>query len=436
MPWLSANWPRRSSKPDEPMQAQPPIIPCRFLSLRALLFLFLLLFPPCMGYCQVSALLTPQQEQIPPLHDDMDNQSLITAATRHLGYLRTLPSTASLQVKDNLCSRECLLESMETFLQILRQNPCPAALDQAVRENFILYQAGGRDKKNNGEMLITGYYEPLLDGSLTRKGDFIHPLYAQPEGLISYQDKRTGKKTSGRVDINGEKVPFWSRAEIEKENHLAGSELVYLKDPVDSFVLHVQGSGKIRLPNGSQRAIQFAATNGLEYKSIGKLLVDEEKMSRQEATMPTIRQYLEKNPEDRQRILHHNPRFIFFQWNDKKDSPTGSIGLPLTPGRSIAVDPKTLPTGVMAYLISRKPVLNNQGKLERWETLQRFVLPQDTGSAIKGPGRADLFLGNGHYAEVAAGNMKEEGQLYFLVKRQANHGETDSAVAAKLPDLP
>jgi membrane-bound lytic murein transglycosylase A len=404
--------------------------------LQVLFFLLLLLCIPCTGTCQVSALLLPPQEQIPPLHDDMDNQSLIIAATRHLDYLRTLPSTASLQVKDNRCSRDCLLESMETFLAILKQNPSPAAFDQAVRDNFILYQAGGRNNAKNGEMLITGYYEPLLDGSLTRKGDFIHPLYAQPEGLISYQDQRSGKKTTGRMDSSGEKVPFWSRAEIEEENHLAGSELVYLKDPVDCFVLHVQGSGKIRFPNGSQRAIQFAATNGHEYKSIGKLLVDEKKMTFQEATMPTIRQFLQENPEDRQRILHHNPRFVFFQWNDKKDSPTGSIGLPLTPGRSIAVDPKTLPTGAMAYLISRKPVLNNKGQLEKWEVLQRFVLPQDTGSAIKGTGRADLFLGNGHYAEIAAGNMKEEGQLYFLVKKDAKNGEADCAVAPKFPDIP
>lgn len=418
------------------MPALAPLIPCRWMSLPALLLLFLLLFLPGPGYPRESALLLPPQEQIPVLLDDMESQSLITAATRHLGYLRGLPSTASLPAEDQFCSRECLLESMETFLQILKQNPDPAALDRAVRDNFILYQAGGRNKSKNGEMLITGYYEPLFDGSLTRKGDFIHPLYAQPGGLITYQDARTGKKSTGRMNDSGDKVPFWSRAEIEKENLLAGCELVYLKDPVDSFVLHVQGSGKIRLPNGSRRAIQFAATNGLEYKSIGKLLVDEQKMSCEEATMPTIRQYLQENPEDRQRILHHNPRFVFFRWNDTNDNPTGSIGLPLTPGRSIAVDPKTLPTGAMAYLISRKPVLNPQGQIERWETLRRFVLPQDTGSAIKGAGRADLFLGNGHYAEVAAGNMKEGGQLYFLVKKGLKNGKADSAMAPKFPDLP
>lgn len=389
-----------------------------------------------MGSAKESAILLPPQDQIPPLRDDMDHKSLITAATRHLGYLRALPPTAALRVEGAACSRQCLLESMETFLAILQQNPDPAQLDQAIRDNFTLYQAGGRTKEKSGEMLITGYYEPLLDGSLSRKDAFVHPLYAPPKSLITCQDPRTGKKTPVRKDADGEKVPFWSRAEIEGGNLLAGNELVYLKDPVDAFVLHVQGSGKIRLPDGSLRAIQFAATNGHEYKSIGKLLVDENKMTSQEATMPTIRQYLRENPEDRQRVLHSNPRYVFFQWNDKKESPTGSMGLPLTPGRSIAVDPKTLPTGAMAYLISRKPVLDDKGQIRNWETLQRFVLPQDTGSAIKGAGRADLFLGNGQYAETAAGNMKEEGKLYFLVKKDATNAGTDTALATKLTSLP
>ena len=418
------------------MRPSHPLSSRRFWSRQIFFFLILLLCLPSIGYSREPALLLPPQDQIPPLRDDMDHKSLITAATRHLNYLRSLPATASLPVEGTACARKCLLESMETFVEILKQNPDPSQLDQAIRDHFTLYQAGGRSKEKSGKMLITGYYEPLLEGSMCRKDAFVHPLYAPPKSLITCQDPRTGKKTPGRTDVNGEKIPFWSRAEIEGGNLLAGNELVYLKDPVDAFVLHVQGSGKIRLPDGSLRAIQFAATNGHEYKSIGKLLVDENKMTREEATMPTIRQYLRENPEDRQRVLHSNPRYVFFQWNDKKESPTGSMGLPLTPGRSIAVDPKTLPTGVMAYLISRKPVLDDKGQIRDWETLQRFVLPQDTGSAIKGAGRADLFLGNGHYAETAAGNMKEEGKLYFLVKKDATNAGTDTALATKLTSLP
>ena len=363
----------------------------------------------------------------------MDPQSLITAATRHLAYLKTVSPDTVVRLGKELCSRDCLLQSMETFLEILKQGPSPTELDQAIRENFNLYQAAGRDQGGKGEMLITGYYEPLLDGSLIKSSPFLHPLYAPPDSLISYRDPATGKKTAGRRDRAGEEFPFWTRAEIEVGGLLAGNELVYLKDPVDAFVLHVQGSGKIRFQDGSLRAIQFAATNGREYKSIGKLLVDEKKMSREEATMPTIRHYLEQNPDEQKRILHHNPRYVFFQWNTKKESPTGSLGLPLTAGRSIAIDHGTLPTGLMAYLVSQKPVLDGQGRLLKWEPMQRYVLPQDAGAAIKGAGRADLFWGNGHYAETAAGTMKEQGQLYFLVKKNAKQNST---VAAQLTSLP
>jgi membrane-bound lytic murein transglycosylase A len=366
----------------------------------------------------------------------MDDKSLIIAATRHLDYLKTLPPETITRLGQDFCSKDCLLESMETFLDILKQKPNPEEFAHAVRENFILYQASGRDKEKKGEMLITGYYEPLLEGSLTKDSPFIHPLYTAPDSLLTYRNPATGKKTTGRKDTNGQNIPFWTRAEIEEGNLLAGNELVYLKDPVDAFILHVQGSGKVRLRDGSLQAVQFAATNGRGYKSIGKLLVDEDKMSREEATMPTIRHYLQQNPDEQKRILHHNPRFVFFQWNKTKESPTGSIGLPLTAGRSIAVDPATLPTGVMAYLISQKPVLDKKGQLLKWETMQRFVLPQDTGVAIKGAGRADLFWGNGHYAETAAGNMKEQGQLYFLVKKDARTNTKDTTLAAQLTSLP
>ena len=396
------------------------------------LFLLCLWWPP-QADAQDSSLLVPHHTQIPSLRDDMDHKSLITAATRHLQYLRKLSPDTVVRLGKETCSRDCLLESMETFLEILKKNPTPTALDLAIRQDFNLYQAAGRDKGEKGEMLITGYYEPLLEGSLSKSAPYIHPLYAPPDSLISYRDPVTGKKATGRHDATGKKVPFWTRKEIEEKKLLTGGELVYLKDPVDAFVLHVQGSGKIRFRDGSLRAIQFAATNGREYKSIGKLLVDEKKMSREEATMPTIRHYLEQNKDEQKRILHHNPRYVFFQWNEKEESPTGSLGLPLTAGRSIAVDPGTLPTGVMAYLVSQKPVIDREGQIVSWVPMHRFVLPQDSGAAIKGAGRADLFWGNGHYAEIAAGTMKEQGQLYFLVKKNAKRNST---VAAQLTSIP
>ncbi len=398
------------------------------------IFVFCLWWP-AQGFTQDSSLLFPHPNQLSSLSDDMDRQSLITAATRHLGYLNKLSPETVVQLDQDSCNKECLLQSMATFLKILKQEPSPTELALAIQQNFHIYQTAGREKGRKGEMLITGYYEPIMEGSLRKGEPFIHPLYSPPESLINYRDPVSCKKTTGRQHPGGQKIPFWSRAEIEEGKLLAGNELVYLKDQMDAFTLHIQGSGKIRLPDGSLRALQFAATNGHQYKSIGKLLVDEKKMSAAETTMPSIRQYLRQNPQEQKRILHHNPRYVFFQWNAKKETPIGSIGLPLTAGRSMAVDPATLPTGLMAYMVSQKPVLDEAGRLLRWEPMHRFVLPQDAGAAIKGAGRADLFWGNGHYAEIAAGNMKEQGQLYFLVQKDMTT-KTQNATLAVRPSLP
>ncbi|MEE4242979.1 MAG: MltA domain-containing protein, partial [Desulfopila sp.] len=211
--------------------------------------------------------------------------------------------------------------------------------------------------------------------------------------------------------------PYWTRAEIETSDALAGYELVYLQDPVEAFLFHVQGSGRVRLADGTERALQYRANNGHQYASIGKLLVDEKKISLQEADTAAIRKYLSDNPGELRRVLHHNRRYIFFAWADSAP-PRGSIGLPLTPGRSIAIDSKVLPMGAVGYLISRKPVIGDDGKIRGWIPLRRFVVPQDSGAAIQGSGRVDLFWGKGRAAEISAGAMKESGYLYFLIKKQ------------------
>ncbi len=212
-------------------------------------------------------------------------------------------------------------------------------------------------------------------------------------------------------------VPYWTRAEIDSTNVLAGNELVYLKDDFDAFLLHVQGSGKIELRNGTIKNIQYRTNNGHNYSSIGKLLVDENKLLLKDVDMPAIRHYLRQNPQERSRIFNHNKRYIFFGWGDE-NHPRGSIGAPLTPERSIAIDKKSLPLGTICYLVSRRPVIDETGQITTWETMHRFVVAQDTGSAIRGPGRVDFFWGNGNYAEIAAGAMKEEGKLYFLISKE------------------
>lgn len=357
------------------------------------------------------------QERLPQFTDDLQLEGLLTGAVRHLHYLRKLPDDSSFTLGADIYPVSWLRESMKSFIDILKQDPSPDELSRIISENFSIYQAGGRKDLPRGEMLITGYYEPFLKGSLTREAPFIFPLYAPPESLIHIRDKKSGKMTFKRKDQHGKLVPYWTREEIETNGHAAGSELVYLENPVDAFILHVQGSGKVQLQDGTVHSIHYAASNGLEYFSIGTLLVDRGKMSLEEVSIPTIRKYLRKHPDEQEEILNHNIKYIFFNWAPDGD-PVGSLGEPLVGGRSIAVDPGILPQTTLAFLISRKPVLDENGAITEWVPLHRFVFPQDTGSAIKGSGRADLYWGSGNYAKVAAGSMKEKGTLYFMVKNK------------------
>jgi membrane-bound lytic murein transglycosylase A len=356
------------------------------------------------------------QRDVPFFFDDMDIESLITCARRQAAFLEKQNPRARIIFGGDLYDTSWLLHSIQELLRYLRQKPDSKALNRFLHEGYLVYQAGGRRQQQNRRMLVTGYYEPVFSGSLTREPPFVYPIYSLPKSLVVLSGDKNGSSTTGRYDGNNRFVPYWTRAEIEKNNLLHGNELVYLADPFDAFLLHVQGSGRIRLPDHSIRAVRFAGTNGLEYRSIGKLLVDEKIMTLAEVTVPAIRAYLEKNQDQRQRILWHNPRYIFFSWGDALP-PKGSSGERLTPGRSIAMDATALPGGTIGYLVSRRPVHTPDNTISDWKTLSRFVFPQDSGAAIKGTGRVDLFWGSGDYAELAANHMKEEGQLYFLVKK-------------------
>jgi len=352
--------------------------------------------------------------ELPDFSDDMDSQSLLAAARSQIEFIENHGGNLQVFPADKTPSAEIILESLHDFTEKIEQNPTPDALRHFIIKNYDIYQAGGRQSKKERQMLVTGYYEPVFEGSLIRGKPYLYPIYSPPDDLVQQIDNNNKTRT-GRV-VNNVFHKYWNREEIEKLALLKGNELAWLKDPFDAFLLHIQGSGRIRLPDNSLKSVRYASSNGLEYKSIGKLLVDEKKMDLEEVTIPAIRSYLRDHPEDLLRILHHNPRFIFFNWGDTL-GPRGSSGLVLTPGRSIAIDNTVLPNNVIGYLATTKPVMNREGEITGWTTLKRFVFPQDSGSAIEGAGRVDLFWGHGRYAELAANNMKEKGKLYFLVKK-------------------
>ncbi|MCK4838604.1 MAG: MltA domain-containing protein, partial [Desulfobulbaceae bacterium] len=303
-----------------------------------------------------------------------------------------------------------LADSLADFLTFAGQKFKAGQFERQFKERFDICAA--RSPEGDGNVLVTGYFEPLLEGSLRKEAPFIYPLYEKPDDLL----ERNGQV--GRLQ-EGQFLPYWTRAQIENEKVLAGRGLVFLDNPVEAFILHVQGSGRIRLRDGRIRRIQYAAKNGLPYRSVGKLLVEREKMELTEVSLPSIVNYLNSHPEEREEILQHNQSFIFFRWGDDEDSgPLGSLGEPLTAGRSIALDHSCFPSGALGYLQTRKPIFNEKNDIIGWEPLRRFVVNQDSGSAIKGEHRVDLFLGAGKQAKVTAGLMKHPGKLYFLVKKK------------------
>lgn len=372
-------------------------------------------------------LFVPRNEQYQPLHrlslgqhpyfeDDYDIRSLILCAESQIHYLKKQPTGTIARYGEDTYSLQWLIQSTEDLIAKLREHPKSNELNSFLSKNYIIYQAGGRKGVQNREMLVTGYYEPTFEGSLYKGAPYLTPIYSRPDSLVSITEEDNTTKITGRYDSSNNLTEYWSRAEIEKKGILQGYEIAYMRDPFDAFLLHVQGSGRIRLPDGTSQSVHFAASNGRTYNSIGKLLVEEGVMTLEDVNIPAIRSFLQEHPEQQERILHHNPRYIFFAFGDDR-GPRGSSGEILTPGRSVAIDNSVLPAGSIGYIQTRRPVINHDNEVTGWKRLTRFVFPQDTGAAIKGSGRLDMFWGNGDSARIAANHMKEEGQLFFLVKR-------------------
>ena len=232
--------------------------------------------------------------------------------------------------------------------------------------------------------------------------------------LSAFSKKYAGEKIVGRF-AQQTIVPYYDRREIEQEGVLEGKTevLAWVNDPVDLFFLQIQGSGRIVLNSGQSLNVHYHETNGQPYRSIGKLLIEQEKIPKSEMSMQKIREYLRDHPEEVDDILNYNPSYIFFK--TEEDGPLGFLEVKLTPGRSIAVDRRLFPLPALAFIKTQKPIIDGSGQITRWVDFSRFVVSQDTGGAIRGPGRSDLFWGNGMYAEIAAGHMQHKGNLYFLV---------------------
>jgi membrane-bound lytic murein transglycosylase A len=353
----------------------------------------------------------------PDFYDDMTYESLEHGILKSLSYLQQIPADRQFIFGNDRFNTDHMIRSLQLFLDYIQTKPSTKELAQFIRSNFQVYRSIGRD--SGGEVLYTGYYEPHLRGSLVRSGEYSFPIYARPQDLMTidlslFSEKYAGEQIIGRY-TEKTVVPYYDRKEIDSQGLLEGKAevLAWVKDPIDIFFLQIQGSGKIYLDNGDALNVHYHTTNGRPYRSIGKLLIDEDKISLEEMSMQKIREYLHEHPEEMEAVFNYNPSYVFFQV--EPEGPLGNINVKLTPGRSIALDRRLFPPAALAYIETEKPVVDSAGEIQSWTRCKRFALNQDTGGAIKGPGRADLFWGNGPYAEIAAGHLKHAGKLYFLV---------------------
>lgn len=370
---------------------------------------------------------TPQPEQavrrvrffVPEFRDDMDRDSLILAVRRNLEYLNRLsPDTLFHYGPHDFTCRQ-VRESQEFFLDLLSKGPGAGSLSREVRKKFWVYRATGQD--GDQKVLFTGYYEPIYEGSLAPDETFKYPLYRPPGDLLKVDLSLFGEKFKGEsivARIEGKKVlPYYSRDQIETERVLRGRglEIAWLKDPLDVAFLHIQGSGRLRLRDGKEILVHYQTSNGRPYRSIGRYMIEKGFLAREEMSMQAIRRYLTENPAVLEEVLNFNPSYVFFR--QVENGPSGSFDVLLTPGRSVALDPRVFPKGALGFISSRKPVVSDQEKIIGWTDFSRFVLNQDSGGAIKGAGRADIFWGSGAYAELVAGHLQHEGDLYILIKK-------------------
>lgn len=256
-------------------------------------------------------------------------------------------------------------------------------------ENFTPFRISNNGKEQG---LFTGYYEPLLYGSLTKRDDFIYPVYGAPPGLKN-------------------KKPYLSRAEIDR-GALVGKklEIVWVDDPVMLFFMHIQGSGRIRLTGGHEFIAAYADQNGQPYTTLGKTMMEEGLLDKGNINFFTIRQWLYDNKDRAFEMMQKNPSYVFFKRQDNLNV-VGSIAAPLTPKRSLAVDSSYIPYGLPLYLETTLPDLPGVPS----HPFERIMVAQDTGGAIKKPVRGDVFFGHGQEAEYLAGFMKQQGRYSLLV---------------------
>lgn len=383
-----------------------------------LLLLALLVFPGCAT--TLSPVPAKTQTETVVTGDDLDPESLRAAIRQSLVYLRKLPPDRVVGEEPRRFTAKEVSDSLLAFEELIDLWSCPECLAREIHARFDLLPSSADPQL--AEVLFTGYYQPILGGSLVPTEKFHYPIYGKPADLITAELvtlrlKPTVERIVGRAE--GEQfMPYYSRREIDEAGSLQGRglEIAWVADPIDLFFLHIQGSGIVRLPDGRQISVGYAAQNGRPYRSIGRLLIDRGRVPKEEMSMQRLRRYLMENPAEREEIFGYNESYVFFRVLE--NGPLGSLEVPVTGGRSMATDARLFPKGALAWIQTQIPMIDGDGKLAGWRPIARFVLNQDTGGAIRGLQRADLYFGSGEEPGGLAGYMNRPGRIFFLMLKQ------------------
>jgi len=329
--------------------------------------------------------------------------NLSVAIDNSLNYLRK-PSSQRFYPYGDITHQQ-VVDSLTAFKDMLNSGLTGQQLNDAIRQRFDVYESVGCD--DAGTVLFTGYYTPIFDGSAVKTGQFQYPLYRQPDDLV----KGDNGQILGRRGPDGSISPYPARAEIENSNTLAGSEIVWLDDPFKCYVVQVQGSAIIRMPDGKLVTFGYAANNGHEYRSIIKELISEGKISPDRVNLAALIDYFKGNPSLVRQYTQLNPRFVFFR-QTTDSGPRGSLNEPVIAYRSIATEKTIFPRASLAFFTTKLP--RQIGNATYIDPFAGFALDQDTGGAIRAAGRCDIYLGVGDEAGKLAGQTYQEGRLYYL----------------------
>lgn len=333
----------------------------------------------------------------------------------HAAYLAAFtnqcPSSGPDYLSKSKSTPQGLAEACAKARAFLQPSVDNAKARQFIESHFEVWQFQKEDGGKDG--LLTGYFEPLLKGSRKKNGPYIAPLWGVPKDLITVElaglfPELEGKRVRGRV-VGNKLVPYHDRQSWENSASKTETPLVWIDNKLDAFLLQVQGSGRVQLPNGDMMRLSYADQNGHPYKAIGRVLVQRGELTTEQATIPGIAAWAEKNPQALDELLNSNPSVVFFTENKRlnpHEGPVGALGIPLTGELSLAVDRRRVPYGSMVWVDSSNPITG--------KPIQKGMLAQDTGGAITGRVRADFYWGTGKEAGQAAGLTRQPLKMWLI----------------------